>query len=45
MSSALEGQPELALGDALGSNVVSVGLVLGLAVLLGPVRVTGGVVS
>jgi len=45
VSSALEGQPELALGDALGSNVVSVGLVLGLAVLVGPVRVTGGVVS
>ena len=37
---ALAGQPEIGLGDALGSNVVNIALVLGLALLLGalPVR-------
>jgi cation:H+ antiporter len=45
IGSALEGRPELALGDALGSNVVNIGLVLGIAVLLGPIAVGGGVVS
>jgi cation:H+ antiporter len=37
IGSALEGGPELALGDALGSNLVTVGLVLGIAFLLGPI--------
>lgn len=32
---ALAGKPEIGLGDALGSNVVNVGLVLGLALLFG----------
>jgi len=32
---ALAGQPEIGLGDALGSNVVNLGLVLGLALLFG----------
>jgi cation:H+ antiporter len=41
VSSALSGRPELALGDALGSNVANVGLVLGLALLVGPIRVAG----
>jgi cation:H+ antiporter len=45
VGSALEGRSELALGDALGSNVVNVGLVLGVAVLLGPIRIGGGTVS
>ncbi|MCZ7587558.1 MAG: calcium/sodium antiporter [Gaiella sp.] len=44
ISSGLSGRSELALGDALGSNVVNVGLVLGLALLVGPMRVAGGVV-
>ena len=45
IGSGLEGRPELALGDALGSNVANVGLVLGLTVLVGSVRVGGGTVS
>jgi cation:H+ antiporter len=32
--SALEGDPELALGDAAGSNMVNLGVVLGLTVML-----------
>lgn len=33
---ALAGQPGIGLGDALGSNVVNIGLVLGSALLFGP---------
>ncbi|MDP1900378.1 MAG: sodium:calcium antiporter [Rubrivivax sp.] len=32
---ALSGEPEIGLGDALGSNVVNVGLILGLALCFG----------
>lgn len=35
----LAGTPEVSLGDALGSNVVNVGLILGLALLLKPLQV------
>lgn len=38
VSSALAGTPQLSLGDALGSNVVNIGLVLGAALLLGDLR-------
>lgn len=38
VTSAAEGRPEIALGDALGSNVVNVGLVLGVVLLLGPIQ-------
>lgn len=44
ISSALSDRPQLALGDALGSNVVNIGLVLGLAVLVGPIRVGRGTI-
>jgi cation:H+ antiporter len=44
VTSGLEGRPELALGDALGSNVANVGLVLGSVLLIGPMRMAGGVV-
>jgi cation:H+ antiporter len=44
ISSGLEGQSELALGDALGSNVVNIGLVLGIVLLVGAIRVGGGVI-
>ncbi len=37
IGAAVDGRPEIALGDALGSNVVNVGLVLGLALLVGPI--------
>lgn len=33
---AWAGKPEIGLGDALGSNVVNIGLILGLALLFGP---------
>jgi cation:H+ antiporter len=44
VNSSLEGRPQLALGDALGSNVVNIGLVLGLTLLVGSVHVAGGVI-
>jgi cation:H+ antiporter len=37
ITSALGGTPEISLGDALGSNVVNVALVLGLAALIAPI--------
>src|SRR5262245_55369009 len=37
VNAALEGKPQIGLGDALGSNVVNVGLILGLAVLIGAI--------
>jgi cation:H+ antiporter len=36
IQAATTGRPELAIGDALGSNVLNVGLVLGVVVALGP---------
>lgn len=44
ISSALSDRPQLALGDAFGSNVVNVGLVLGAAILIGPIRVGEGAI-
>lgn len=35
---ALAGQPEIGLGDALGSNVVNIALIFGLALLYGAVH-------
>ncbi len=35
---ALAGKPEIGLGDALGSNVVNIALVFGVALLFGPIR-------
>lgn len=39
---ALAGKPEIGLGDALGSNVVNIALILGLALLFGPIHVARG---
>ncbi len=36
---ALAGQPETGLGDALGSNIVNIALIFGVALLLGPIAV------
>lgn len=36
---ALAGQPEIGLGDALGSNVVNIALIFGIALLFGPIRI------
>lgn len=38
LGSALAGTPEIALGDCIGSNVVNVALILGGALLLGPLH-------
>jgi cation:H+ antiporter len=35
VNAAADGRPEIALGDALGSNLVNIGLVVGIVVLLG----------
>jgi cation:H+ antiporter len=35
ISSAADGRPEIALGDALGSNLVNIGLVVGIVLVLG----------
>jgi cation:H+ antiporter len=35
ITAARDGRPEIALGDALGSNIVNVGLVVGVVLLLG----------
>jgi len=37
---ALEGKTEIAIGNAIGSNIANIGLVLGLTVMLMPVTVT-----
>jgi cation:H+ antiporter len=37
---AIAGEPAIGLGDALGSNVVNVALIFGLALLYGPIRVS-----
>ncbi len=36
---ALAGAPEIGLGDALGSNVVNIALLFGLALMLGPIHI------
>ena len=41
ITAAGRGQPEIGVGDALGSNVVNAGLVLGLALLSAPLKVAG----
>ncbi len=37
---AIEGKPELALGDAAGSNLVNLGIVLGVTIILSPIVIT-----
>ena len=39
VTAALAGKPEIGLGDVLGSNVVNIALIFGLALLFGPIRV------
>jgi cation:H+ antiporter len=41
---AVRGSPELAVGNVLGSNLANVGLILGLAALMQPLRMHGRVV-
>lgn len=42
VSSALSGRPEIALGDSLGSNVVNLALILGLALVISGIRTSQG---
>lgn len=42
---ALEGSPELALGNAYGSNIINIALVLGATVLISPVIIHKGIVK
>jgi len=37
---AIEGRPELALGDAAGSNLVNLGIVMGVTICLSPIVIT-----
>lgn len=39
VNSALEGYPDLALGNVVGSNIANLGLVLGIIILLGTIEV------
>lgn len=39
---ALAGEPQIGLGDALGSNVVNIALIFGVALLFGPVQTLRG---
>lgn len=38
VNSALQGTPQIALGDALGSNVVNIALILGIALLMSDIQ-------
>lgn len=38
VNAALAGMPQVAIGDALGSNVVNIGIVMGAALLVAPIR-------
>jgi cation:H+ antiporter len=42
ITAALEGAPAIALGNALGANVVNLGLALGLSLLIGPSKISQG---
>ena len=43
-SAALDGNPGLALGNALGSNIANIGLILGLTALVSPIAVDSTIV-
>ncbi|MGM8899565.1 MULTISPECIES: calcium/sodium antiporter [unclassified Psychrobacter] len=42
---ALDGSPELALGNAYGSNIINIALVLGATVLISPIVIHKGIVA
>lgn len=42
---ALDGNPDLALGNALGSNIINTGLVIGLTALIAPLTVHSGIIK
>lgn len=42
---ALEGSPDLALGNAYGSNIINIALVLGVTVLISPIIIRKGIIK
>lgn len=42
--SAYEGEPDLAIGNAIGSNIVNIGLVLGVVALIRPIELSSAIV-
>ena len=42
---AMEGSPELALGNAYGSNIINIALVLGATVLISPIIIHKGIIK
>lgn len=42
--SAYRGEPDLAIGNALGSNIVNIGLVLGVVALIRPIELTSATI-
>ena len=45
MLAALEGSPELALGNAYGSNIINIALVLGATVLISPIIIRKSIIN
>jgi len=45
INSALAGTPQIALGDALGSNVLNIGLILGFALVFAPLQMSPDVLK
>jgi len=45
ITASLHGQPDLAIGNAIGSNIVNIGLVLGLVAVIRPIQLNSGTVS
>ncbi|QUJ70363.1 calcium/sodium antiporter (plasmid) [Photobacterium sp. GJ3] len=41
---SLDGNPELALGNALGSNIVNIGLILGITAVIAPIAVQSKII-
>ncbi len=44
ISSGLEGRSQISLGDALGSNIVNIALILGIALLISDIPVSSGTI-
>jgi cation:H+ antiporter len=45
VTAALEGSPGLAFGNAVGSNIVNIGIILGVTAILSPIMVNSSVVK
>jgi len=45
MTAALQGEPELAIGNAIGSNIANIGMVLGITALIVPLRIKANILK